>query len=287
MTDGTTQTTMPLLNNRNKWSNGHIKRIKAWNYRLGDIIFSDKHIKDEINSNGGVYLKIEKKYLYQDSAGTTPVTADGDPVGLVKDASNNGNDAVQSTSADRPTYKTDGINEWLLFNGSNTYMTINNKPLNVETFTSIVVAFPTSDNRRILDSRGVGSVGTAVGVQQKAGDANGGYNIVDDGNSHYLLWGNDSFLNQVNIFSLSYNSDSDFNFAANNTDIAADTNTGSIGSIVSGQDSTIGIASDDKSTQPYDGRIYTIAFIQNTKQSSSQITKEEMFFDNKYNTEWS
>ena len=44
--------------------------------------------------------------LFQDDAGTTPVTADGDPVGLMIDQSGNGNSAAQSTSAARPTYNT-------------------------------------------------------------------------------------------------------------------------------------------------------------------------------------
>ena len=42
--------------------------------------------------------------LFQDAAGTTPVTADGDPVGKMLDQSGNGNHASQSTSAARPTY---------------------------------------------------------------------------------------------------------------------------------------------------------------------------------------
>jgi len=42
--------------------------------------------------------------LFQDAAGTVPVTADGDPVGLMIDQSPNEHTAVQSTSAARPTY---------------------------------------------------------------------------------------------------------------------------------------------------------------------------------------
>lgn len=43
--------------------------------------------------------------LYQDAAGTIPVTADGDPVGLMLDKSGNGNHATQSTSSYRPVYR--------------------------------------------------------------------------------------------------------------------------------------------------------------------------------------
>lgn len=43
--------------------------------------------------------------LYTDSARTTLVTADGDPIGGVTDKSNNGYHAIQSTGSLRPTYK--------------------------------------------------------------------------------------------------------------------------------------------------------------------------------------
>ena len=43
--------------------------------------------------------------LFQDSAGTTPVTADGDPVGLMIDQSPNSNNAPQSVSAAKSTYR--------------------------------------------------------------------------------------------------------------------------------------------------------------------------------------
>ncbi len=55
--------------------------------------------------------------LYQDAAGTTPVTADGDPVGLMLDLSGNDNHASQSTSAARPVYRTDGVLHKLAFDG--------------------------------------------------------------------------------------------------------------------------------------------------------------------------
>ena len=44
--------------------------------------------------------------LWQDSARTTPVTANNDPVGAADDASGNANHCTQATSTKRLTYKT-------------------------------------------------------------------------------------------------------------------------------------------------------------------------------------
>lgn len=59
----------------------------------------------------------DKLTLFQDAAGTIPVTKDGDPVALMRDKSGNGNHAKQTVSASRPIYKTDGILHWLNFDG--------------------------------------------------------------------------------------------------------------------------------------------------------------------------
>ena len=55
-------------------------------------------------SVGGWYDPADLSTLFQDSAGTTPVTEAGQPVGLVQDKSGGGYNAVQAISAERPTY---------------------------------------------------------------------------------------------------------------------------------------------------------------------------------------
>ena len=69
------------------------------------------------NGEQGAWYLIRPELLFQDSAGTVPVTADGDPVGRMLDQSGNGNHAVQTVSGSRPVYRTDGTLYWLEFDG--------------------------------------------------------------------------------------------------------------------------------------------------------------------------
>jgi hypothetical protein len=65
--------------------------------------------------------------LFQDVAGTIPVTASGQTVALMKDKSGNGIDAIQATAAKRPTfYVYDGEYGSLSFDGVNDFMSTSN-----------------------------------------------------------------------------------------------------------------------------------------------------------------
>lgn len=67
--------------------------------------------------------------LFQDIAGTVPVTADGDPVALVLDKSGNGNHSYQSVSGNRLVYRASGGLHWLSFNGVNQFLETEEVPL--------------------------------------------------------------------------------------------------------------------------------------------------------------
>jgi hypothetical protein len=56
------------------------------------------------NEDGAWYEPSDLSTLFQDSAGTTPVTTAGQPVGLTLDKTDNTYNALQATSAARPTY---------------------------------------------------------------------------------------------------------------------------------------------------------------------------------------
>jgi hypothetical protein len=74
-----------------------------------------------LNGEQGVwYDPSDFSTLYQDAAGTTPVTAVGQPVGLMLDKSGNGNHASQSTDDARPILGQDDAGHYYLeFDGSN------------------------------------------------------------------------------------------------------------------------------------------------------------------------
>ena len=65
--------------------------------------------------------------MYQDAAGTIPVTAAGQPVGLMKDKSGRNNHARQTTSASRPILRKNAVTgaNYLEFDGSDDFLQTN------------------------------------------------------------------------------------------------------------------------------------------------------------------
>lgn len=63
---------------------------------------------------GAWYDPSDFSTMFQDSAGTTPVTAVGQPVGRILDKSGRGNHASQSTAAARPVLQQDGNGKYYL-----------------------------------------------------------------------------------------------------------------------------------------------------------------------------
>lgn len=76
--------------------------------------------------SGAWYDPSDISTLFQDSAGTTPVTASGDPVGKMLDKSGNGLHATQSTSGKRPIYTVSGSLAYLAFDATDDCLTVAN-----------------------------------------------------------------------------------------------------------------------------------------------------------------
>ena len=83
------------------------------------------------SEQGAWYGPSDIDTLFQDSAGTTPVTASGQPVGKMLDKSGNGNHAVQATASKRPTYTEGGGLSWLAFDGVDDEMEAPNAAFNL------------------------------------------------------------------------------------------------------------------------------------------------------------
>lgn len=72
---------------------------------------------------GGWWDPSDFSTMFQDSAGTTPVTAAGQPVGLIRDKSPRGNNRTQPTAASRPVLQQDASGYWYLaYDGVDDFM---------------------------------------------------------------------------------------------------------------------------------------------------------------------
>jgi hypothetical protein len=69
--------------------------------------------------------------MWKDTAGTDPVTADGDAVARIDDKSGNARHLTQGTAANRPLYKTAGGLHWLQFDGTNDQLSVNSAGLRI------------------------------------------------------------------------------------------------------------------------------------------------------------
>ncbi len=95
---------------------------------LGGLNF-DQQIQGLFSNGkqGFFYDPNDLSTMYQDAAGTVPVTATGQPVGLIKDKSGRGNHASQTTSTSRPILRKNAITGayYLEFDGSDDFLVTN------------------------------------------------------------------------------------------------------------------------------------------------------------------
>lgn len=111
---------------RIKVASGEVNRLKGvgfeWIKPAPDLraqVIAALYGNDE---QGAMYDPSDLSTLFQDSAGTTPVTADGQPVERMLDVSGNGNHATQTSATRIPLYRTNGALHWLEFDGVDDFM---------------------------------------------------------------------------------------------------------------------------------------------------------------------
>jgi hypothetical protein len=158
-------------------------------------------------TTGGWWDFTDITTLFQDTAGTTPVTATGQKIALCKDKSGLGFDAVQATSGAQATWEqdADGIN-FAQFNGAQFYTC--GLATNVDNF---VMAWCMAVNSTsmssigvIIDNRGSGTLGTVKGNKIFVTGYNGDAGVAcDSGAGPYMQVESTNpllVLNQKNLF---------------------------------------------------------------------------------------
>ena len=121
------------------YSDTTVEKWKTYLYSVGAVIGSVEKISNETlvraynfkSSITSLFSSSEKGFAYdfsdlstmfQDTAGTTPVTAVDQLVARVNDLSGNNNHLIQSSSGSRPILKKDSKGYYLLFDGTNDFL---------------------------------------------------------------------------------------------------------------------------------------------------------------------
>ena len=106
---------------RIKVASGEVSRLKGvgfeWVKPVSDLRTQVIAALFGASEQGAMYDPSDLSTLFQDASGTTPVTADSQPVGRMLDVSGNGNHITQANAARKPLYRTNGALHWLEFDG--------------------------------------------------------------------------------------------------------------------------------------------------------------------------
>lgn len=143
-------------------------------------------------SETGGWWEVRSGQVFQDTAGTTPATADGDPVARVNDLSGNANHLLQSTAGARPTLRISGSIWRLEFDGTSDFLLFTDFMADAvgagDGATAVVsTAVDGSSTSSVLSEGNSGSVVPVFDVIRAGGAANQfGPVFRNDANSIYL-----------------------------------------------------------------------------------------------------
>ncbi|HET7369400.1 MAG TPA: hypothetical protein VFK45_01020, partial [Gammaproteobacteria bacterium] len=214
-----------------------------------------------VGGTGGAWFDpADFSTLFQDTAGTTPVTAAGQSVARMLDKSGNGHHATQATPANCPTIQQDGSGNWYLsFNGSQ-YLDCGTG-FNADQFScGVAYQWTGSGSQRLLDARGTGSVGAVKGWYLKTTDPSGNDGFVVDDGTQYITSNHTTSTGTNHVFYGDFITPSALRYelegGAGLTTVGGST----LGSTTSTQTSRIGAASNN-ATQTLTGRVYGIIVV--------------------------
>jgi hypothetical protein len=142
---------------------------ELWSPLWGDVysLWQPSHFTPAELYRGGVngvwFDFSDLGVMFQDSAGTIPVTAADQPVGKILDKSGNNNHASQTTDAKRPMLRSDGNLWWLEFDGVDDW--IAGGSFVVDTYYRITIFEPITvvTNQHIINGNGGYNVGVYFG----------------------------------------------------------------------------------------------------------------------------
>ena len=123
------------------------------------------------NEQGFAYDPNDLTTLYQDAAGTIPVTAQGQPVGLMRDKSGHNNHAFQTVSASRPILQRNATTGayYLAFDGADDFL----RTSNID-FTSTDKVSVFAGVRKLSDA----ATGALVGLSYNPTEVTGSFEIL-------------------------------------------------------------------------------------------------------------
>ena len=138
---------------------------------------------------GAIYIPIPvvlgAQSLFQDAAGTVPVTADGDPVGKMIDQSGNGNHALQDNSSKRFIYKAgdallqDQVDDSITISGLSL-----NPTLGTKTWT-LCVGYSDFGNENVILLSQLGGTRPWIGIGQSGSNSE---NLQSPGVTQTSVW---------------------------------------------------------------------------------------------------
>jgi len=134
------------------------------------------------SEQGAWYDPSDLSTMFQDSAGTTPVTAAGQPVGKILDKSGRNNHASQATAAKRPLLQNDGVNNYLAFDGVD------------DSLATAAIDFTSTDKMSVFS--GVRKADDTVRIVFELSPA-----VTSNPGSFYLVTGTDSGFNAYSSLS--------------------------------------------------------------------------------------